>query len=558
METGTKKLVDLLTNTDQYHIPIFQRNYVWEKDDWQRLWDDIRGLAKEDGASHFMGTVVTTGGAKVPGQKYTKHSVIDGQQRLTTLSIFFCAMRTVAKARGFESVQEIEDYFVHRHAKGEDKYKVLLRHRDREHYKNLVDGNLPVKGSVEKAHRFFAESIGVHIDNCKNAESAFNTIKDRAADSLMFALIALGEGENAYKIFESLNNTGRDLSPSDLIRNYVFSKIPDGEAEAFDNGKWRPLEDKFLQKDGETERFDGKKFSQFLRCTIQRIGKAVRPDNISESFIDVHRKHNPEKIVKELRPLSDLYVIIRGKESPDVGIEKSLSLVRELDTGAADPFLLRLFEFYANHKISKDSLIQCIEYTAGFIFRRYICGLSSRGYAKWFCDLCGSINSSSDIKEEVAVFFGGKEWPGNAQFKGAFTSADLYNSKYGWEVLAVLEKFQQHKTEPVSLESCDIEHVMPQSISNKTEWKRALGANWKDLHKEWLHTPGNLTLVGEDYNRDMSNDPYKDKKKELKKSKTSLCNYFCNIRKWDIAAIKKRGDELANIAAQIWQGPPTR
>jgi hypothetical protein len=196
----------------------------------------------------------------------------------------------------------------------------------------------------------------------------------------------------------------------------------------------------------------------------------------------------------------------------------------------------------------------------GFVLRRYICGESSRTYYLWFVNACGELGDAP--LENLRDYLASKGWPGNRQFVENFVRYPVYQGKYSREVLEKLEREAQTESERVVLEECHIEHVMPQTITDDDDgraWKGALGEDWEEKHEQWLHTPGNLTLVGHDYNEGMQKKPFDQKQPVLADSKIYLNEYFEGLEAdssgWNVDAIRERGRELANAAAKLWQGP---
>jgi hypothetical protein len=169
----------------------------------------------------------------------------------------------------------------------------------------------------------------------------------------------------------------------------------------------------------------------------------------------------------------------------------------------------------------------------------------------------------SDPAKTVLAFLRAKGWPSDDEFRAKFVRFNLYQSKYDRAVLGALELAIQAKSEPVLLDGCSIEHVMPQTIDETEDdgraWIAVLGAEWRPLHAEWIHTPGNLTLVGADYNSEMSNRAFEIKKPVLAASKVYLNQHFKAdpLKTWSGAEVETRAKLLADLAVKVWPAPPT-
>ncbi len=241
MKAEGVKLPALMQANVQYIIPLFQRFYSWGSNDWEQLWNDLTDL-REDASTewhHFMGTLVFVSQKHYPSV-LTPIQVIDGQQRLVTLSLVLCALRNIAHDCNSEELgTEIDEHFlVHRFRKGREKYRIYPRQRDRHDYMTAIDGTPNPGGGIGDALQYFTGQImavpGLETEN--GLRTFFNLLQTR----LDFVYIGLDD-ENPYRTFRSLNSTGVDLSEADLIRNFVFMHVDIDEQEQLDDEQWTPL-----------------------------------------------------------------------------------------------------------------------------------------------------------------------------------------------------------------------------------------------------------------------------------------------------------------------------
>lgn len=556
MKASERTLQQLLHSSDQYVIPVFQRYYTWGTSNWEQLMEDI-GELLDVGAEdrrHFMGSIVTVPDGHQPGS-VPAYQVIDGQQRLTTLSILLCVVRDVALSRGWnELAAEVdENYLVHRFKKGRERFKVFPRLRDRAGYLALVDRTENAAGGqIEAAHRLFTK----HVEQLATSEPELRRFFTAIVTRIDFVAITLG-AENPYKIFRSLNSTGVDLTEADLIRNHVFMSMPIDDQDAFDDTLWRELESRFV-RDG---KLSGRDIEAFLRDALMRDGTYVGRDGTFEAF--EHRfpngKFDPKTVVAELTKVAKLYDVVRGAIAhADAEVEGTLRSIRELNVTTAYPLVTALLERSSRNELPRTDLLVVLRGIASFVLRRFVCGLSSRAYSTWFVAACREL---ADPAKTVPAFLRAKGWPSDDEFKAKFVRFNLYQSKYDRAVLGALELAIQAKSEPVLLDGCSIEHVMPQTIDDADDdgraWITALGTQWRPMHAEWLHTPGNLTLVGADYNSEMSNRAFEIKKPVLAASKVYLNQHFKTdpVKTWSQGEIEARGILLADLAARVWPAP---
>jgi hypothetical protein len=573
MKAGERTLQQLLgTTSDQYIIPLFQRQYVWKKENWEQLWNDIKDTLEAENMSgrHFLGSLVCVSPFTEPGGMTWPFQVIDGQQRLITLSVLLASIRDTAEQGSMSDLAtEINEYLVHKFKKDQKHhYKVFPRLRDRNVYFGIIDTNqTPDSSRIKEAFEFFKEQI--KQEEVSGEEKKLRELFEAIMTRLDLVSITL-DRENPFKIFKSLNSTGVDLSEADLIRNHVFMSLPLDEQDEFDERRWKPLESHF-EREGRLESED---MSSFFRDVLLSEGTYVGQDAAFTAF----EKRYPlplqlYPLVEMLSKHAEHYDLMRGmKRHSDSTLSQELKMVRDLNVTTSYPLILRLLGLFADGALDLDGLVQAIRSVSGFVLRRYVCGLGSRAYNRWFCAACRELDD--EPVEKLAEFLVGKGWPGDNEFMDKFTSMDLFNGKYCRAVLDGIELYLQKKCEPVGLDNCQVEHVMPQTIGddeNGRAWKSTLGDNWQVVHQTLLHTPGNLTLVGAEYNPLLSNGPFSDKGPKLSESKVYLNGYFRRIASnwdrdgisdwdrnacWDERAILERARQLAEFAAKIWIGPP--
>jgi uncharacterized protein with ParB-like and HNH nuclease domain len=279
MKPSIQTLGQILYSPSQYVIPVFQRNYRWATPQWAKLWDSLIEIqSPEKRGNHFMGFLVFVPGIAQPGQHTTFH-LIDGQQRLTTLSILLVAVRNVARQISQPDLaDEIHQYYlVHPLKKGEQHYRLLPKERDHDSYLSLIAGEERPTGRMADAIAYFEERLSLlAADTPHQLRQVFDTVCQR----LEFMCATL-EAENAYNIFKSLNSTGVPLGPSDLIRNFVFMHVPPDEQDEFDRVLWGPLEGKFARQDGT---LDEERFSRFFRDYLMSGGRYLPPKETFSSF----------------------------------------------------------------------------------------------------------------------------------------------------------------------------------------------------------------------------------------------------------------------------------
>lgn len=557
MEARAKSVQEILHSPDQYLIPFFQRNYSWKRKHWDRLWADLTSLAEFDisDQQHFLGPLVCTPFKHLPGE-VPSYQLIDGQQRLTTITILLAAVRDVAAEHGWdELVDEItEDYLIQKWKKGLQRYKVVPRTGDREVLFGIIDrkpSDRAGKSGIHRAYHHFVEKISQWLGN--QDASRLRTLFRALTERLSLVVITI-EGENPYEIFESLNSTGLPLHESDLIRNYLFMQVPTADQNDFNRDHWSRFENLFPGENEEGASLQ----TQFFRTYLMRNGTYSKAKS---TFVDFKSQNlarglSPTTQVDELIHFANFDRVLKlTQPADDDRLNRLVTELSALDITTAHPLIMHLLNRFAAGDLGLDQLLTCLQDLASFVIRRSICGESTRAYGRWFCEAITVLGSSP--AEELQKYFLRRGWPDDATFQDRLTEFPIYRRepKKCRIILERLERSYGHK-EKVDTSVLSIEHVMPQTIDkgqSGRSWQAMLGDSWNHAHERWLHTIGNLTLTG--YNSDLSNRPYDEKKQELSRSNLLLNRYFETLDTWNEAAIRRRGRDLAGQIAKQWPRP---
>jgi hypothetical protein len=547
MKATIHTLGQVLYSPSQYVIPVFQRNYRWELPQWQRLWDSLEEIQQPGKTgNHFMGFLVyVVGGTPQPGQN-TRFHLIDGQQRLTTLSLLLIATRNVARRLGdADLAQELHDeYLVHPRKKGEQHYRLLPKEHDQTAFVALVSGKSPLPGRMAQAVAFFERMLAARAEAAPDSPRRLFELVCQRLDFMGATL----ESENAYSIFKSLNSTGVPLSQADLIRNFVFMHVHPDAQDEFDSELWRPLEARFTGADG---RLDEDSFARFFRDLLMSDGQYVPPKLTFATFEARHEAtgFDPHVLAKSLAKRADQHLAIASRVSDrDTGVTRALARLNRLESSTTWPLLLWLFAQRDAAALSDAGLARAVDMLSGFILRRFVAGESSRGYGEMFVRAIR--DSTGDPVAALEQFLLQRGWPDDARFIEAFTRFPLYKRGYAREVLEALELARGHK-EQGSLTQAQIEHIMPQTLSD--EWADALGDEAERVHGEWLHRPGNLTLSA--YNQEVGNQPFSVKRARFEQSNVMLTREVAAAARWGEAEILARGERMAHAAIELWPGP---
>lgn len=548
MKAAINSLGHVLYSPSQYVIPVFQRNYRWERPQWDKLWASLTEIQQPDKTgNHFMGFLVfVQGGVAQPGQN-TRFHLIDGQQRLTTTSLLLSAIRNVAERVGQDELsKEVHDYYlVHPLKKGEHHVRLLPKAQDHDAFLAIIGHRAPPAGRMADALAYFDDALSAL--NSQDA-GALRRVFDVVCQRLEFMCATL-ESENAYSIFKSLNSTGVPLGQADLIRNFVFMHVHPDAQDDFDHQHWAPLEALFSGDDG---RLDEARFSRFFRDVLMAdSGQYVQPADTFATFESRNEAtgFDPVMLVQTLRRHADHYAVITGAvEGDSLDIARGLRELNRMESSTAYPLLLGLFAACKAGRMPHSGLVRCIAMVRGFIFRRFVCGESSRGYGQMFVRAIEL--EAADPIEALERYLLARGWPHDERFVESFVRLPLYKRGYAREVLETLEESREHK-EAADLTLAQVEHVMPQTLS--AEWIEDLGDEPERVHADWLHTPGNLTLSA--YNQEVGNQPFTVKRSRFVSSNVGLTREVSEAAQWGESEIVERGQRMAQQAAGLWCGP---
>jgi uncharacterized protein with ParB-like and HNH nuclease domain len=561
MKANETKVEDFLSsNKTQFVIPVYQRNYDWSTSQCKQLLDDILEVGTSSKMNaHFIGSVVYVHDDVYTSSRIKELTVIDGQQRLTTLTLIYLALYRLAIEIGDKGLEaEIsETYLTNKFAPEEEKLKLRPTENNDKAIKYLLRS--------DKDEEF--SDFSKVIDN-------FNYFKGRITEEnlefvlkglskLMFVEISLDrEKDDPQRIFESLNSTGLELSQADLIRNYILMGLNRRDQNNIYNNYWEIIEK--LAKD---ETLNTSKVSDFIRDYLTLVNNKI--PNKSKVYLEFKAKFpttDLQELETNLSPIKSLVKfynkLLNPKNESDKDIRLQLEYINRLEINVAYPFLMKVYEDYSENVIDKPTFIKVLDFIQSFTWRRFIVGLPTNALNKIFMVLYDKVDKNEyllSLQKELLKKSGSQRFPKNKEVIESLKLKDVYNikSKNRTYLLERLENFENN--EPVIIEGntdITIEHIFPQNPDPK--WKVDLGNDEYNLIKEtYLNTIGNLTLSGN--NGKLGNKPFLIKrdleKAGYKDSRLWLNKYLSIAKKWDKAEIERRFDLLSERFLKIWQMP---
>lgn len=564
MKGDAQPLIKFFDGSDKrFIIPLYQRNYDWKEDNCEQLFQDLMKLHKSDRKSHFFGSIVSS----IQSGTEDRY-IIDGQQRITTVSLMLIAMVNAKKEGLIETtdgklVEKIfKRYLVDEYQEDERKVKLKPIKKDMQAFDALLykpkDQYLK-ESNVTRNYDFFFDKI-IHCG--LTVDEIFETIK-----KLEVINIRLDEDDDPQLIFESLNSTGLDLSEADKIRNYLLMSLAPAEQDDLYTRFWNPIE--------EFTKYDP---SSFVRDYLtMKQGKIGRIDKIYFIFKEYAESLGIDRsyLLNDMHHYAKIYNQIDNAKVGNDKINRKLNQLRILDSTIANPFFMAFFDYTSKVGMSENEIYRVIDVIESYWARRIICNLPSNALNKVFSTLhrdvlnhidkanVNNVPSYVDVLVYVLLKKGRSSvFPLDEEVAGDFQSRQVYTMPTNQRMF-ILERMENRDNnerhdivKELAEKNITIEHIMPQTLSDK--WKKALGEDWERVHQQYLHTMANLTLTG--YNSQYSNLSFiekRDMEKGFNDSAFRLNNYVKTCDQWTEVELKKRQKDLLQVFMNLWPMPVT-
>lgn len=541
MKASETNLQPIIEGTKQYVVPLFQRVYSWNEKQWRTLWDDLLDLCEGDGAhKHFIGSIVTSLTDSAP-QGISKFLLIDGQQRMTTLFILLAVLRDEARNSADERLaQEIEETLLtNRFKDGEEFWKLLPTQADRGTFVSLLQTDAPMQQNlISEAFEFFKKRLR------STPEVGVKMLKKAITSDLILVSIELERDDNPHLIFESLNAKGTPLSQADLIRNFFFMKLGIDKQEQLYETKWEPMRKQL-----------GDALTEYIRHFLMKDGTPVKQGEVYFALkerADIKSEQEIIDYLNELSTFASYYVkLLRPEEETSHSLRKRIERLKRIKITVAYPFLLNVYDDYANARIREEDFAAIMDTLENFMIRRFVCSVPTNQLNKIFPFLYEQAVEYVSLADGVREVLRTKNYPRDPQFRERFISSQLYGSgDRGERTKLILERLESSfgNKEAVSFGNLTVEHIMPQTLTDW--WKQHLGGEFESIHEQYLHTVGNLTLTG--YNPELSNADFIYKRHIFKESHLDLNDWFEDLEEWNEEAILARAEMLAERALSVW------
>jgi len=551
MNAFKSNIYKYLGGTCQYLIPLYQRTYSWEREQCARLWSDIVNLRKAHREGHFVGSIVRIDEDSAAGS--TLAMIIDGQQRLTTLTLLLVALRDYASANndcGVNPNKITDTLLLNQYETGNAKYKLLLTQSDRDALIKKIEGApIPdtLKSRVLDNYTFFSGQIA-------KLEITPSDLYDAIGKLQIVDIVLDRQYDDPQAIFESLNSTGMDLKDSDLIRNHLLMSLDSATQTDIYNNIWRPTELLF-DYEHQSELLD----NFFRDYLTMKLGEIPRKNEVYKEFRSYHNGSGLtiRDLCQDIHGFAKHYTDMHFARSADSILKSLYGDMKAIRMEVAYPFLLKVHDDCDKGLITIEELREIVRLCVSYVLRRAVCDIPTNSLNKTFATMKNDIKPD-DYLNSVKAFFvlldSYKEFPNDEKFLAAFLTRDIYNMNRCRYILSRLENWDNKAV--VNLDNLTIEHIIPQNPHLSADWVTALGSGWREIQKTYLHTVGNLTLTA--YNSEMSDSSFTEKlniKGGFRESALRLNKYVIAQSTWAEPQVHERAALLGEVTKKAWPYP---
>ncbi|MGL4759315.1 MAG: DUF262 domain-containing protein [Patescibacteria group bacterium] len=569
MKANEIQISRFLAQTEtKFIIPVYQRNYDWKQKQCEQLLNDIHNI--NDNSGYFIGSVVHKSVSNLTGIR--ELVIIDGQQRITTLTILLYVISEIFRDNQDPQYEKIvEQYVINKYDNSDIKLKLKPVESDFETLIKLVNNNtsqIPVGNRLLENYLYFKESISSY-ELAKQLYNNFN--------QLIVVEIALDEKDNPQRIFQSLNSTGLELSQADLIRNYILMDLDYSSQESVFRDYWS-----IIEANCKDEKTYESRLSYFFRDFLTfKFNKIPSYNKVFEEFkirytINSTSLEYLYSTLEEMKQFSSYYYKFINFESVlDIDIKSDLRNINMLEVSVSYPFLLGVFDDYNKSTIDKKELLDILKLIQSFVFRRFICNLPTNALNKIFMTLWVNAWKVKTKYPAISLYqatakvlndYGSyQQFPRDEEVRENLKIRDIYkaqskNKQYLFEMLENnYSKFIENTIDITTNKNISIEHIFPQNPN--LDWEKDIESKEElESMKTLLNTLGNLTIVIN--NSSLGNKSFIEKRdlntdtsKGYRYSKYKLNETLIDLDKWNLQELQNRSSVLIDKFISIWSYP---
>lgn len=517
-----------------FEIPVFQRNYEWDKDQCEQLFKDLI-VAWQTNTDHFIGAIVYV---TETGNKMSHiYRIIDGQQRLTSLTLLLKALADVDE----QDRDEIEEeYLTNKYLDDNNHLKLKPVEHDYEAFSSVMNNmvGFDQASKVIDNYNYFRKLIKDSEINSAELYEAMNHF-----NMVYIELSSDANEENPQVIFESLNSTGVSLSSSDLVRNFLLMKLDSQKQAELYKKYWVKIERMFATKT----------FAEFIRhYLIVKTHVSVKRNGVYNSYKDYFLSQglSSEAALADLFKFASYYNQILNHKANDNKFNKILEHINVMDSKVVFPYLMLLMNLVDDGEIDQVEVNDLAHILESYLFRLKVCQLQTNGLNKIVVRLCDLSKENGKLKFRLLRLLKAN-FPDDHKLLDSLMEVDLYHQRNHLAKLSLIV-LEEHRTrETINFDDAQVEHIMPQRLN--AEWRLQV-TNADKVKEQYSGILGNLTLTK--YNQEISNKSYSEKKEFYKDSNVSLTREVAEVyNKWGKDAIVNRTEKLTRELIRIFPMP---
>lgn len=572
MDANSRKILGLISEMNvRFVVPVYQRPYSWGEEQCAQLWDDILTCGRKHDGSHFTGSIVTIQDGQLSNEGVAPLLVIDGQQRITTISLLLAALARQAAAKPARatafSADEIltSGYLTNRFRTGDDFYKLTLSKSDRDAYRTLID-------SLAKESEPALEPMSRLAQNLAFFERRLEALDNinlvwKGLQRLEVVAISLAQGkDDPQVIFESMNATGKDLTNADLVRNFVLMSYPLSEQRGLYHTYWQPIE-RILAT--ETVAFDDA-FDDFIRSYLSVVHAPTSMAKVDvyqafKRYVLFHGFNENDRMKNlslKLKRFARYYAAVTRGQLDDEELARAFGRIAQLETPAVNPLLISLYDGFEHQEFTRGDFLRMLETIESYLFRRAVCDCAPSALAPFFSSLIARVDAVRSEEGKVVDAFlamllneeGTRRFPSDAEFAHALATRDAHSLASALYLLARIDESME-PTDTLVLEkyNWNIEHIMPQQALKDDAWRAVLGASPERAFEECINNVGNLMLTNCAF--DLQEASFEQKQQRVAEVPLVLATDVLNASQWTPVQVRARAEKLVAQALVVWQRP---
>ncbi len=573
MDANSRKILGLASEMNaRFVVPVYQRPYSWGETQCAQLWDDILTCGRKRKASHFTGSIVTIQDGQLSEQGVVPLLLIDGQQRMTTISLLMVALARYANAhptlvRTFSAKEILEGgYLTNRFRTGDDHYKLTLSKGDRDAYRSLVDAldegvepELDPMSRIAQNLAFFERRVTA-LDDVDLVWTGLQRLE--------VVSISLTQGvDDPQVIFESMNATGKDLTNADLVRNFVLMSYPLAEQQDLYHTYWRPIEQILAT---ETVAFDDA-FDDFIRSYLSVVHAPTSMAKVDVYqafkryvlFNGFNENDRMKNLSLKLRRFARYYAAVARGQVEDEELGRAFGRIAQLNVLAANPLLISLYDGYEHHEFTREGFLHMLQTLESYLFRRAVCDCAPSALAPFLSSLIARIDAvRSEGGNVVAVFTvmllneddTPRRFPTDAEFAHALATRDIHSLSSALYLLARIDEHME-PTDTLVLEQYNwtLEHILPLRALHDEAWRATLGSDPERAFEGCVNNLGNLMITTHGY--DLQDASFEQKQQRIAEVPLVMATDVLATQEWTPQSIRNRAERLVEQALEVWWRP---